>query len=126
MIKKGFTYKGHTYDPYEDVEYGDEGPENVKIYHYFNIAGGKEVSMDWSPYSTPNEEDVKLWVDLGNPVRIGGGPLDSADLKIIEQVQALRADAARLYSEGKPVPEEWLEEKINALYASKYAIYRPF
>jgi len=39
--------------------------------------------MDWSPYSTPTEEEFKLWVDLGMPTRKDVnsiGPLDKDDL----------------------------------------------
>jgi hypothetical protein len=70
-------YKGWAYDA-DIIDYDD----NRKISHYAT-KDGKEVSMDWSPYSTPSEEDFALWVDLGMPDRKavnGIGPLDIDDL----------------------------------------------
>ena len=79
LVKKKFSedYKGWKYDS-EIIDYDD----NRKISH-FATKDGKEVSMDWSPYSTPSEEDFALWVDLGMPDRKavnGIGPLDIDDL----------------------------------------------
>lgn len=70
-------YKGWAYDA-DIIDYDD----NRKISHYAT-KDGKEVSMDWSPYSTPSEEDFALWVDLGMPDRKavnGIGPLNIDDL----------------------------------------------
>lgn len=70
-------YKGWKYDS-EKIDYDD----NVKISH-FATKDGKEVDMDWSPYSNPSEEDFALWVDLGMPTRKavnGIGPLNIDDL----------------------------------------------
>jgi len=70
-------YKGWTYSK-EVEEYDD----NRKIFHSAT-KDGKEVSMDWSPYSTPTAEEFKLWVDLGMPTRKAVnsiGPLDKDDL----------------------------------------------
>lgn len=70
-------YKGWKYN--QDVE---EYDDNRKIFHSAT-KDGKEVSMDWSPYSTPSQEDFALWVDLGMPDRKavnGIGPLDIDDL----------------------------------------------
>jgi len=70
-------YKGWTYDA-EIIDYDD----NRKISHSAT-KDGKEVSMDWSPYSTPTDEEFKLWVDLGMPTRKDVdsiGPLDKDDL----------------------------------------------
>jgi len=70
-------YKGWKYN--QDVE---EYEDNRKIFHSAT-KDGKEVSMDWSPYSTPTDEEFKLWVDLGMPTRKavdGIGPLDKDDL----------------------------------------------
>ena len=69
---KGWTYSSHEED-YDDV---------IKLSHVAT-KDGKEVSMDWSPYSTPTEEEFKLWVDLGMPTRKDVdsiGPLDKDDL----------------------------------------------
>ena len=77
-------YNGYVMEPYEDVEYGDEGPENVKIFHYVTTPDGQTVTMDWSPYSMPSYEEFALWVELGLPdrfaLRDAGGPLDGNDL----------------------------------------------
>ena len=70
-------YKGWKYN--QDVE---EYEDNRKISHSAT-KDGKEVSMDWSPYSTPTDEEFKLWVDLGMPTRKDVdsiGPLDKDDL----------------------------------------------
>ena len=70
-------YKGWTYSSYEE-DYDDV----VKLSHVAT-KDGKEVSMDWSPYSTPTDEEFKLWVDLGMPTRKDVdsiGPLDKDDL----------------------------------------------
>ena len=77
MLPPKMEYKGWTYT--KDVE---EYEDNRKIFHSAT-KDGKEVSMDWSPYSTPTEEEFKLWVDLGMPTREavnGIGPLDKDDL----------------------------------------------
>ena len=69
---KGWKY-GADKEDYDDV---------IKISHHAT-KDGKEVSMDWSPYSTPTDEEFKLWVDLGMPTRKavdGIGPLDKDDL----------------------------------------------
>lgn len=77
-------YKGYIYHPEEEVEYGMEGAENVKMWYYALTPAGKMVSMDWSPYQTPSYEDFVLWIELGMPdrfsLRDAGGPLDSKDL----------------------------------------------
>jgi len=71
-------YKGWKYG--EDVEQYDDV---TKKFHYAE-KDGKKVDMDWSPYSTPSEEQFKTWVDLGMPTREavkGIGPLDHNDLE---------------------------------------------
>ena len=70
-------YKGWKYD--SEVEDYDD---NRKIFHYAT-KDGKKVDMDWSPYSTPTEEQFKTWVDLGMPTRKDVnsiGPLSPEDL----------------------------------------------
>ncbi len=85
-----YNYKGYTYEPDEDTKYDGNGePENVKIYHFVrNINHTDEPArhMDWSPYSTPTVEQFKLWIDLGFPDRITGGPLTTEDLQKIEEM----------------------------------------
>jgi len=77
-------YKGYTYHPEEEVEYGMEGAENIKMWHYAIALDGRMISFDWSPYQTPSYEDFVLWIELGMPDRFDlrktGGPLDSKDL----------------------------------------------
>lgn len=73
-------YNGYVLTPYEDVE----PEENIKIIHDVRTPDGKEVVMDWSPYSMPTQEEFALWVELGMPFRTdlrdAGGPLDGQDL----------------------------------------------
>jgi len=87
-----YEHRGYKYEPYEEVEYGDEGPENVKIWHIVSSPDGKKISFDWSPYSVPTFDDFKLWVELGTfdrfDLRSAGGPLDSEDLqKILSKME---------------------------------------
>ena len=72
---KEMQYKGFKYEPMEDVE-----PDNIKIFHIVVTPEGKEIHMDWSPYSVPTIEDFQVWIDLGCPDRIGCGPLRREDL----------------------------------------------
>ena len=88
-------YNGYTLNCEEDIEYGEEGPENIKIYHWIKMPGGGEQIMDWSPYSVPTFEEFKLWIDLGRPDRFDKafgekycwGPLDVKDLRTIHNVR---------------------------------------
>ena len=89
-------YKGWTYT--KDVE---EYEDNRKIFHSAT-KDGKEVSMDWSPYSTPTEKEFKLWVDLGMPTRKDVnsiGPLDNDDLMTLAKTK--RGTAGLLQQEDK-------------------------
>lgn len=58
-------YKGFTYSQEKDYE-----PDNVKIFHTVTTPEGKQIPMDWSPYSTPSKNDFELYVDLGCPDRM--------------------------------------------------------
>lgn len=71
----GFTYKGYTYTPWNEVS-----DDNIKTWHDFKSESGTLVTCDWSPYSLMTEEDIRLWIDLGLPDRISSCPLDSHDL----------------------------------------------
>ena len=84
-----YSYKGYKTTFEEDIEYGEEGPENVKIFHFVKPPdGGKEIHMDWSPYKIPTFEQFKLWIDVGCPDRFNKAlwerqcffPLDEKDL----------------------------------------------
>ena len=88
-----YSYKGYTADFNEEPEYGEDGPDNVKIYHWvIPPNGGKEITIDWSPYSIPTFDEFKLWIDLGCPDRFDRAfgeqriffPLDGKDLQTIK------------------------------------------
>ena len=88
-----YKYKGYVYVPHEEIDYGGEGLESKKIFHY--VKPPKEdtsdpksphIEFDWSAYSIPTFEQFKLWINLGCPDRITGGPLDAEDLQKIEEV----------------------------------------
>jgi len=89
-------YKGWKYN--QDVE---DYEDNRKIFHSAT-KDGKEVSMDWSPYSTPTEKEFKLWIDLGMPTRKDVnsiGPLDNDDLMALAKTK--RGTAGLLQQEDK-------------------------
>lgn len=94
-------YKGWKYG--EDIEQDDDV---TKKFHYAE-KDGKKVDMDWSPYSTPSEEQFKTWVDLGMPTREavkGIGPLSPEDLEQLMKTKL--GTQARLAQEGKPTDIE--------------------
>lgn len=71
----GFTFEGYKYEPsVEDL--GD----NSKVSHDLVSPDGKLVSFDYSPYNTPTEQEIRLWILLGLPKRVGNGPLAIEDL----------------------------------------------
>jgi hypothetical protein len=95
QVYDGYTYKECVYSYEKDYE-----DDNIKIFHevectffIWDTESGpmkhwkerKKMSMDWSPYSFPTQEDFNLWIDLGMPKRIGIGPLNSKDLKTIQE-----------------------------------------
>ena len=73
-----YTYKGWTYRPLEELS-----NDNIKIWHDFEHAAGRCVTCDFSPYQSMTSEDIRLWIDLGMPDRIGSAPLDSFDLNCL-------------------------------------------
>lgn len=73
----------------------DREDDNIKIFHSVITPEGKEVSMDWSPYYMPTDEEFQMWVDLGCPRRITSGPLNRDDLVII--AERLDNERARIY-----------------------------
>ena len=83
-----YEYKGFKYVPDEEIEYDSDGiPENRKIYHWVEPPSKelRDFQFDWCPYSIPTFKQFKLWIDLGTPGRINGGPLNAEDLhKILE------------------------------------------
>lgn len=59
-------YKNFIYSQELDIE-----PNEVtKIFHAVKTPEGRTVYMDWSPYSTPTQNDFELWIDLGLPDRM--------------------------------------------------------
>jgi hypothetical protein len=60
-----FEYKGYTYLKELDVE-----PDNIKIFH-MAVKEGKEVHIDFSPYTEMDFETFQMLVDLNFPERIG-------------------------------------------------------
>jgi hypothetical protein len=79
-VQPGYTFKGVTYLPDHDYE-----DDNMKIFHIVEV-NNKEVSMDWSPYSTPSVEEFQTWVNLGMPKRVTNGPLNREDLvKLLQE-----------------------------------------
>ena len=109
MLPPKMEYKGWTYA--KDVE---EYEDNRKIFHSAT-KDGKEVSMDWSPYSTPTEKEFKLWIDLGMPTRKDVnsiGPLDNDDLMALAKTK--RGTAGLLQQEAKDDDEGLDQSKLDA------------
>ena len=104
------SYKGWTYSA-EDEDYDDV----IKISHSAT-KDGKEVSMDWSPYSRPTEKEFKLWIDLGMPTRKDVnsiGPLDNDDLMTLAKTK--RGTAGLLQQEDKEDKEDPIDQsKLDA------------
>lgn len=94
---KGFENVGENYGPAsfsvvvnnQEYKYKEEEMEEEdvrKIWHIVSDSKGREYTMDWSPYQSPSEQEVKLWIRLGMPGRITSGPLTHNDLiKIARQ-----------------------------------------
>ena len=72
------------YSPSEDHE-----DDCTKIWHDFRRVDNNKVFMtlDWSPYQTPSQDDVSKWIELGCPNRktlqgAGGvGPMNSKEIQ---------------------------------------------
>lgn len=76
------------YCPTKDYE-----DDNIKIFHFFNSCETESYAnlrLDWSPYSTPTKNDLKMWFALGCPTRdsIGDG-LGSGNLDTDRLIEAL-------------------------------------
>jgi len=76
-----FTVDGYRYEPWEENEFDGD---NSKIHHSVRTPDGKIVSVDWTPYEYLEPEDLKAWIDLGMPKRVGIGPLNKATLHDLE------------------------------------------
>lgn len=83
-MNRPISSRGHVYI-YAPWEERDE--DCIKIWHdIICVPSNKIVSVDWSPYEYMTEEQVKLWLDLGMPDRIGTGPLNDEDLQMLRQI----------------------------------------
>ena len=71
-----YTYMGWSYQPWICHDDGD----CIKLSHDFVHENGTTVWCDFTPYAKMTPEDIRLWIDLLMPNRIGWGPLDSHDL----------------------------------------------
>ena len=103
QISEGYPkeYKGWKYG--EDVEQYDDVS---KKFHYAT-KDGKQVTIDWSPYSTMSDIQFKTWIDLGMPTRKDVdsiGPLGANDLEQLMKTKL--GTRARLAQEDKPMDIE--------------------
>lgn len=57
-----YSYKGFTYQPYEDVE-----DDNIKIFHDVKTPSGTTIMIPLSPYCKPTEKHFQKWVEAGCP-----------------------------------------------------------
>ena len=96
-----FEVDGYKYVP----EIDDEG-DVTKIYHYVITPEGKEMQVDWSSYKHMTPDDLKLWLKLGMPKRVGTGPLDSDDLRNI-------ANQKNMYGDKKQPPSSYWNPKFR-------------
>lgn len=70
-----YNYLGWSYQP----SVVDEG-DCSKLWHDFVHENGTTVYCDFCPYERMTPEDIRIWIDLCMPDRIGCGPLDSNSL----------------------------------------------
>jgi hypothetical protein len=86
---KRLRYNGIEVELLTEIEEMDE--DVTKLGHYLVCKATKKRlhQIDWSPYNDMTIEDVSLYIQLGCPKRMGNTPLDSQDLKTIEQTQNL-------------------------------------
>ena len=83
---------------FEDLDRGDV----TKRSHYVIDKLGIYYSIDWSSYDDPTYEDIKLWLDLGKPRRIGAGPLNSKQLKQIQQEREIEKQRQAALNKDNP------------------------
>lgn len=55
-------YKGFEYTPWEDIE-----DDNIKIMHDVITPTGKTISLRWSPYSTPSQQQFEFLIEQLTP-----------------------------------------------------------
>jgi hypothetical protein len=75
-----------------ESEIWEQDEDVTKLAHMLIDAETKEVVcyIDWSSYSEPTLEDVKLFIELGCPKRIGSAPLDKYDLIQIKKTAEMK------------------------------------
>lgn len=83
---------------FEDIDYGNVS----KRWHYVIDKLGLQYTIDWSPYDDPTYEDIKLWLDLGKPGRVGVGPLNSKQLKQIQQEREIEKQRQAALNKDNP------------------------
>ena len=102
-VEEGYPtdYKGWKYD----IEYIEDEDTRKKLHSA--TKDGKQVSIDWSPYSNMSDEQFKTWIDLGMPGRKDVnsiGPLQPEDLEQLMKTKL--GTRARLAQEDKPTDIE--------------------
>tara|TARA_Y100000310_G_C20609128_1_gene777096 strand:- start:163 stop:525 length:363 start_codon:yes stop_codon:yes gene_type:complete len=102
-----WEYKGHLCEMDDDVEYGPEGPENVKIWHTVTTPDGKRLTAPISPYDN-DRKTVELWIDAGYPEQCVMGNCDQDELRqmLADQGQVPPIDDPAFFDiKSKPFPE---------------------
>ena len=82
-----FEVDGWRYETEEDRE-----EDVVKTWHTAVSPEGEQVTIDFDPYDIMDRKTFGLWLKLGRPRRISGGPLDKQTI----QSMARTAGVARL------------------------------
>lgn len=111
-VEEGYPtdYKGWKYD----VEYIEDEDTRKKLHSA--TKDGKQVDIDWSPYSDMSDTQFKTWIDLGMPNRKtvdSIGPLDTKDLEQLMKTKlGTRARLAQEDTDG-PMDIELMELKYT-------------
>lgn len=85
----------------------DREIDNIKLSHELvNKAGAIVHSIDWSPYSRMSDETVELYLELGCPTRVGIGPLNLEDLRLMKAEQELKVASSLRKNELKQNPPQ--------------------
>ena len=85
MKRGGIFYKERPVELLSEIEEYDE--DVIKLSYHIVCKETKEKlhRIDWSPYSDMTLEDLKLYLELGCPSRIGRVPLNKDDLNQIKR-----------------------------------------
>ena len=89
----GFEVDGWRYD--SETERDDDV---VKTWHTATGPDGERVTIDYDPYDVMTPDTFRLWLKLGRPGRISGGPLDKETIESMARtagVARLDRDMAR-------------------------------